>query len=81
MKTILKKSAPKRGYRINYELVEDNGRYGIECYIPGQVGKQYCYYHDISDRLETAIKIFELIYKGRISPINIAEMIEDFYTY
>ncbi len=69
----------KQGTEIIYELVYDNGHYGIECYTPNHMDRNYCYYHSISDDLQSVQRLFRLLYQKGVRPLHLADVIEDYY--
>ena len=66
--------------KVVYHLVFKNALYSIECYIEGSRTKEkYCYVENITEDEGEAETFLQLIAKGKVSPIHIRDIAEDYF--
>jgi hypothetical protein len=63
-----------------YNLVFNNSFYSLECYREGLEGeKDYCYIENMTDDEGEAENFLHLMAKGKVFPVHIKEMAEDYF--
>ncbi len=67
--------------QIVYHLIFKNAFYSIECYIEGSERnkRSYCYIEDITDDEGEAEIFLKLMIKGKVLPLHIKDMAEDYF--
>jgi len=70
-------------YSVTYYLVEENGLYGIECFENGRA-KDSAFVHSafpmMTADVKDAEKVLEMLAKGAVCPLNVADVVEDYYS-
>ena len=68
--------------QVVYNLIFKNALYSIECYKDGSSRKnpnEYCYLEDITDdEGEAEIFLYQMA-KGKVFPLHIIDMVEDYF--
>jgi hypothetical protein len=65
---------------IVYHLSFRNALYSLECYREGLEGqKNYCYIENLTDDEGEAEAFLQLIAKGKVFPVHIRDLAEDYF--
>jgi hypothetical protein len=66
--------------RVVYKLIFKNAYYGLECYKEGIRGENnYCYIENLTDDEGEAEAFLKLMAKGKVFPVHIKDMAEDYF--
>lgn len=68
--------------QVVYNLIFKNALYSFECYKDGSdkmAPDQYSYVEDITDDEGEAEAFLNLIAKGKVFPVHIRDMVEDYF--
>lgn len=68
--------------QVVYNLIFTNALYSLESFKEGSNKnncKNYCYIENITDDEEEAIKFLHLVAKGKVSPVHICDIANDYF--
>lgn len=66
--------------QVVYKLFFKNAYYSLECYREGMEGKRnYCYIENLTDDEGEAEAFLKLMAKGKVFPVHIKDMAEDYF--
>jgi hypothetical protein len=67
--------------QVVYNLIFKNALYSLECFTEGsEVPDNYCYIEDFTDDEGEAEAFLHLIVKGKVFPVHIKDMVEDYFS-
>ena len=73
MTTIVSKTAEQQGMRVFYELLEENGRYGIRV----SCGSQMMEIPDLTTEKESLLQLLNAMHLGFVTPVTARDIAED----
>jgi hypothetical protein len=74
------KSTKAEEIQVVYHLIFKNALYSMECYVEGSKDKKdYCYIEDITDDEGEAEAFLKHLVKGKVLPVHIKDMAEDYF--
>lgn len=66
--------------QVVYKLFFKNAYYSLECYREGmESGRNYCYIENLTDDEGEAEAFLKLMAKGKVFPVHIKDMAEDYF--
>ena len=66
--------------KVIYKLYFKNAYYSLECYSEGMEGERnYCYIENLTDDEGEAEAFLKLMAKGKVFPVHIKDMADDYF--